>query len=172
MANSGNKKRLDDRDMNRDPLTDEPGAHPVGTGVGTALGGAAAGAAAGLAAGPIGAAAGAVIGGIAGGLAGKAIAENIDPTAEDTYWRSEYSNRPYYDPSLDYERYQPAYQFGWESRGRYADRSWDDVESDLEREWASRRDRNLPWEKASYAARDAWERISGQGSSSTSPKPR
>ena len=38
----------DYRDANRDPITNEPGAHPVGTGVGAALGGAAAGAAAGV----------------------------------------------------------------------------------------------------------------------------
>src|SRR3989344_2543988 len=32
----------DFNDANRDPLTNEPGSHPVGTGVGAALGGAAA----------------------------------------------------------------------------------------------------------------------------------
>lgn len=32
---------------NRDPLTNEPGAHPVGTGLGAAMGGAATGAAVG-----------------------------------------------------------------------------------------------------------------------------
>jgi len=42
-------------DLNLDPLTDEPGSHPVGTGVGAA-GGALAGAAMGAVAGPIGAA--------------------------------------------------------------------------------------------------------------------
>ena len=45
----------DYRDANRDPITDEPGAHPLGTGVGAALGGAAAGAAAGAFGGPVGA---------------------------------------------------------------------------------------------------------------------
>ena len=34
-----------DKNLNLDPITDAPGAHPVGTGVGAALGGAAAGAA-------------------------------------------------------------------------------------------------------------------------------
>lgn len=43
----------DYRDANRDPITDEPGAHPVGTGIGAALGGAAAGAAAGAFGGPV-----------------------------------------------------------------------------------------------------------------------
>src|SRR6478672_5156389 len=92
-----------DRDENPDPITGEHGAHPVGAGVGAALGGAAAGAAAGMAAGPVGTVAGAVIGGIAGGLAGKGVAEQIDPSVEEHYWRNEYANRDYYDPSVNYD---------------------------------------------------------------------
>ena len=46
--------------QNLDPITDAPGAHPVGTGVGT-TGGAIAGAALGSVVGPIGTIAGAVI---------------------------------------------------------------------------------------------------------------
>ena len=41
-------------EANRDPITDAPGAHPVGTGVGALLGGAAAGAGTGTVAGPVG----------------------------------------------------------------------------------------------------------------------
>ena len=44
----------DFNDANRDPLTNEPGAHPVGTGVGAMMAGAAAGAAAGALGGPVG----------------------------------------------------------------------------------------------------------------------
>src|SRR5882672_11845576 len=92
-----------DRDENRDPITGEHGAHPVGAGVGAAVGGAAAGAAAGMAAGPVGTVAGAILGGVVGGLAGKEIAEQIDPTVEEHYWRNEYGGRDYYDPTVGYE---------------------------------------------------------------------
>jgi uncharacterized protein (TIGR02271 family) len=68
------------RDANRDPITCEPGAHPVGTGVGSAAGGAA-GAAIGAMAGPVGAGVGAVAGAVAGGLAGKGAAEGANPTS-------------------------------------------------------------------------------------------
>ncbi|MGV3774739.1 MAG: DUF2382 domain-containing protein [Verrucomicrobiales bacterium] len=75
-------------DANRDPITGEPGSHPVGTGVGAAVGGAggaAAGAAAGAAlgtagAGPVGTAVGAVAGAIAGAAAGHGTAEGLNPT--------------------------------------------------------------------------------------------
>lgn len=148
------------RDTNPDPITGEPGSHPVSTGVGAAVTGAAAGAAGGAAAGPVGAVAGAVIGGVAGGYAGKAIGEQIDPTAEDAYWRENYRNRPYVDKGVEYDTYRPAYQYGWESRSQYQGRSFDEIEPELQKNWSSRHVK-LDWQKARPAARDAWERIGG-----------
>ena len=57
-----------DADRNPDPITNAPGAHPIGTGIGAA-GGAVTGAAAGSLAGPVGTAVGAVVGAVVGGLA-------------------------------------------------------------------------------------------------------
>ncbi len=149
------------QDANRDPLTGEAGSHPVGTGIGTALGAAAAGAAAGAVAGPIGTVAGAIIGGVAGGLAGKQVAEQIDPTVESAYWEKAYPSRPYYDREVAYDAYEPAYRYGWESRSRYADRDWHDVEDDLGRDWDGYRadQSNLSWDRARQATQDAWERV-------------
>lgn len=147
-------------DRNPDPITDEPGAHPVGVGLGAAAGGAAAGAVAGAVAGPVGAAVGAVVGGIAGGYAGKAAAEAIDPTVEDAYWRENYSTRPYYDSTASYDEYAPAYRYGWEARQRYPDRSFDEVETDLQSNWGGARAKSkLDWQKAKKATRDAWDRV-------------
>jgi hypothetical protein len=150
-------------DLNRDPITGTPGAHPVATGVGTAVGGAAAGLAAGAAAGPIGAAVGAVIGGVAGGLAGSAVGEEIDPTVEEAYWRDNYSNRPYYSDDLAYDDISPAYRHGWESRSRYANSNFDDVETSLKQSWEeTEHDSRVGWEKARLAARDAWDHASSR----------
>lgn len=67
-----------------DPITGEPGAHPVGVGVG-ALSAGAAGAAIGSFGGPIGVLIGAAIGAVAGGLAGKEVAAtNEAPVAAST----------------------------------------------------------------------------------------
>lgn len=148
-------------DANPDPITGEPGAHPIGTGVGAALGGATAGAAAGAVGGPIGAVVGAIAGGVGGGLAGKATAEAIDPTVEDTYWRETFSTRPYYEADYLYEDYGPAYRTGWEARSLYPDSSWQDVEEDIEGHWEKTRSNSkLHWESARHAARDAWDRAS------------
>jgi phage tail tape-measure protein len=91
------KKELADANPeNRDPITEEPGSHPVGTGLGSA-GGAAAGVAIGTAvAGPVGAVVGGAIGAVAGGAAGHAASEAVNPTVEGEFWSRNYKNRPYY----------------------------------------------------------------------------
>ncbi len=146
-------------DANRDPISGTPGAHPVGTGVGAA-GGAAAGAAIGAVGGPIGAAVGLVAGAVAGGLAGKGVAEKIDPTVEDGYWKSKYSTRTYADKNVSYDAYRPAYRTGYEGYTRYPGKKYDEVEADLQRDYEkSRGNSSLSWDKAKLATRDAWQRV-------------
>jgi len=146
-------------DANRDPITGAPGAHPVGAGAGAAAG-AATGAAVGSFGGPVGTAVGAVVGGVAGGLAGKGVAERVNPTVEDAYWRENYATRPYYQPGDTYEEYRPAYRYGWEARNKYGELNWDDVEEDMERNWEKNRGAsNMTWNRAKHAIRDAWHRV-------------
>ena len=141
-----------DRDMNRDPITKEPGSHPVGTGVGSA-GGAAAGAAIGAIGGPIGMLVGGAIGAIAGGAAGHAAGEMVDPTGEETYWRGRHK-------ADEWNEYGPAYKYGWESRSRIRDRQWDDrLENELKEGWDKVKGTStLAWDKARTATRQAWDR--------------
>jgi uncharacterized protein YcfJ len=144
-------------DANRDPITGEPGSHPVGTGIGAA-GGGATGAAIGTAvAGPIGTAIGAVVGAVAGGLAGKATAEAIDPTAEDAYWRENHKNESYFKGGRSYEDYQPAYRTGYMGFGKHGSR-FEDAETHLRSDYESSGSR-LPWDEARPAAQAAWHRV-------------
>ncbi len=101
---------------NPDPMRGEPGAHPVGVGVSPASDGAAGGAVSE----PAGTALGAVVGAATRGLAGKTIVKTLDPTVEDAYWSEQYSSRSYYDKSIPYSEYRPAYRYGWESRAKHA----------------------------------------------------
>ncbi|HET9643758.1 MAG TPA: hypothetical protein VFP68_10480 [Burkholderiaceae bacterium] len=146
---------------NRDPLTGAPGSHPVGTATGAVAGGLAAGAAAGSVAGPVGTAVGAAVGAVLGGLAGHGIAELVDPTAEDLYWRENYSTRPYIDSVATYDEYGPAYRYGVDAYTRNPRRAWNDVESDLAGGWnTARGSSSLTWDRARMATRDAWDRVS------------
>ncbi len=152
-----------DDHANRDPITGEPGAHPVGVGVGAAAGGMAAGAAAGtVAAGPIGTAVGAAIGAVVGGLGGKAVAERIDPTVESEYWRQNHASQTYDTEGRGYDAYEPAYRVGAENRSaKYANRSYDDVESNLRDDYeGARGESHVEWDRAKHAVRAAWDRVS------------
>src|SRR5436305_8796653 len=118
-------------DVNRDPITGEPGAHPVGTGVGAA-GGAVTGAAIGAAVGgPVGAVVGAAVGGVAGGLAGKGVAEAVVSASQTGY---------------SHEDYRPAYWYGWEAAQEHSGRNWVDIAGNLERGWDQAREGSkLSW---------------------------
>lgn len=129
---NGVERRAKKGEPNRDPITGAPGAPPVGTGLGA----------------------------VVGGLAGKGIAERIDPTAEEAYWSQNYTREPYYERGYTYEDYHPGYRTGWEGRARYEGNTFDEVERDLEFDYARNRGRSrLEWEKNRHAARAAWERF-------------
>jgi hypothetical protein len=149
-------------DANRDPLTGEPGSHPVATGVGAA-GAAAAGAAVGaVVGGPVGAVVGGAVGAMAGGAAGHAAGEAIDPTLESEYWKKNFRDRPYYQGDRTFDDYEPAYRYGWESatQSDYTGRRFDEVESDLERGWDKTKGTSRhAWQEVREATRDAWDRV-------------
>jgi hypothetical protein len=143
---------------NEDPITGEPGSHPMGTGLGAALGGALAGAVTGTLAGPIGTVVGTVAGGVAGAYAGRAIAENVDPTVETAYWRDAYEDRPYYSDDYSFDDYEPAYRSGWETYE--PDLNWRERESDAKSRWeAEGGATTMTWDQAKLAAEDAYGRI-------------
>jgi len=162
MGNETLTRKSVDAKANLDPISGAPGAHPIGTGVGAALGGAAAGAAAGTVVGPVGTVVGAAVGAIVGGLAGKGVAEAVDPTIEEAYWRENFTTRPY-ATGASFDDYGPAFMYGVDSFKRYPERDFDDVERDLGRDWnGSGSKSNLDWKDARVASRDAWDRLSSQ----------
>ncbi len=150
------------KDSNPDPITGAPGSHPVGTGVGATGAGVTGAAIGAVVGGPVGAVVGAAVGAIAGGLAGKGVAEAIDPTAEDAYWRTAHGNEPFADRDYTYDDYAPAYRAGYEgaARHRVVGSTFESAEgalaADYERTKGASR---LGWTKAKVATRAAWDRI-------------
>ena len=152
------KSNVPGADTNPDPITGEPGAHPIGTGVGAASAGAA-GAAIGAVGGPAGILAGTVVGAVAGGLAGKGVAESLDPTNEEGYWQANHATGLFGNHG-SYERYSPAYRTGYEGFNRHgADKNYYDVEDDLKSTYEkSREGIGVSWDTAKHAVREAYER--------------
>lgn len=158
------RRKRANADANPDPITGEPGSHPVGVAGGGVAGGAAGAAIGGALGGPIGGVVGAAIGAVAGGLAGKGVAEVVDPTVEDAYWRDNYKARPYYKEGTKYESYAPAYRYGWEkaTHPAYRGRKFDEVEPELEREWPSYQTTGTAWRDTRDATKDAFDRVSAR----------
>jgi len=149
-----------EEDLNRDPLTGTPGAHPLGTGAGAASGGVA-GAAVGIAVGgPVGGVIGAAVGAVAGGLAGKSAAEAVNPTAEEIFWRETYVREPYYVKGRTYEYYAPGFRAGWEGRVRHDGRTFLEAEPALMAEYSRTKSELDPtWQDVRPAAHAAWNRV-------------
>jgi hypothetical protein len=147
-----------DREVKKDAAGVAGGAFAGGA-LGTAAGGALAGAAAGGLGGPAGAAIGAAVGAVAGALSGKAIANRINPKAEDEHWRANYSSQAYVPSDSKYDDFAPAYKLGYERYPDYNGQSFDQAEPDLRRDWDTRRgDSRLSWDEAKHATRDAYNR--------------
>ena len=148
-----------EEDLNRDPFTGTPGAHPLGAGAGAVFGGLF-GAALGTAAGPIGAVIGAAAGAVMGGLVGKSTAEAFNPTAEELFWKETYIREPYYVQGRGFEYYAPGFRAGWQGRVRRDGRSFDQAEAELLAEYVlSKSELDPDWEEVRPAARAAWDRV-------------
>ena len=160
-----NQQQKNDKTRNPDPITGAPGSHPVGTGLGAAIGGAATGAAVGTVAGPVGTIAGAAVGAIVGGLAGKGIAEKIDPTREDAYWRESHG-RQAYAKNRPYDDFAPAYRVGYEGYNQYGldGKTFEQSEADLRRNYEKNQNK-LAWSEARPASYAAWSKFDDKMSS-------
>ncbi|MFN2507200.1 MAG: hypothetical protein ABR589_00310 [Chthoniobacterales bacterium] len=157
-----NESNTDNANKNPDPVTGEPGSHPIGAAVGAAGGGLTGAAIGAVVGGPAGAAIGAVVGGIAGAYSGKGVAETMNPTVEEQYWRENHPTQPWASPESTYEHYAPAYRTGYEGVRKYAGKSYEQIEGDLARDY-EKHDANpaIPWDRARPAVRAAWDRVSG-----------
>jgi hypothetical protein len=84
----------------------------------------------------------------------------FDTNAEETYWRQNYTTRPYVTEGTSFTEYKPAYRYGADAHTRYPGRSFDEAESELGNDWDRfKGTSSLTWDQAKHAARDAWQRV-------------
>jgi hypothetical protein len=99
---------------------------------------------------------------------------------EDNYWHENFTSRPYAIGPDYYERFRPAYRYGFESARHGMGRRWDEAEPDLRAGWQRyehRGEASSVWEDIKDAVRDAWDRVAGQrgsagGQGTTEPRVR
>ena len=112
-------------------------------------------------AGIVGTAAG-LAAGTAEALVGKARSEprTAEPANEELYWREHFAAEPYVEAAYQFEDYLPAWRTGWEGRGKYPGRNFDDVLRDLEGDFYWNRGQSrLTWQQAMPAVRAGWEHV-------------
>jgi hypothetical protein len=146
---------MDNRELNdstdgrleraKDSALGEHDSHPsTADEIGEAAGGIS-GVLAGAAIGSVGGPVGTLIGGIAGALGGwwtgRAISEAAEKLTEDDdmYYRTHYERSPNRLADRSYEDVRPAYHLGHVAAHNpgYADKSWPEVQSDIQRAWSA-----------------------------------
>ncbi|MBA3760733.1 MAG: hypothetical protein H0X07_09365 [Gemmatimonadales bacterium] len=83
---------------------------------------------------------------------------------EDNYWFENFSSRPYAIGPDFYDRFRPAYRYGFESAQHHVGRGWDEAEGDLRQGWdryEHRQENTSAWDEIKDAVRDAWDRVTG-----------
>ena len=92
-------------------------------------------------------------------VAGQSATAVVNSESEATYWSENYGKRAYVEPARPYGDYQPAYQYGWESRARMGNKPFREVETELGGAWEQVKGASkLAWTQARSAVSDAWHR--------------
>jgi hypothetical protein len=81
---------------------------------------------------------------------------------EDNYWFENFTSRPYALGPDYYDRFRPAYRYGFESAHHHMGRGWEEAEPDLQKGWQSYAHRGAQpplWEEVKDAVRDAWNKV-------------
>ena len=82
--------------------------------------------------------------------------------SDDDYYRNHFTSN-YGSTGDSYDDYAPAYSYGSEMarNGKYSGRQWDDVETDLSSDWATRAGNKAgsTWAKMKAAVKHGWDRM-------------
>ncbi|MBO9716582.1 MAG: hypothetical protein J7507_07185 [Pseudoxanthomonas sp.] len=92
-------------------------------------------------------------------IPGRAPVEPAEPFTDAGYWNEQFSREPYFLEGDSYDDYDAAYRVGHGARQRHPQGDFTGLESELQREWESRKGPSrLDWSRARQAVIRAWER--------------
>lgn len=103
-------------------------------------------------------------------LGGQSARSTARPSDFNDDFRSHFTSR-YGSRGDAYETYEPAYRYGYDmaSDPRYRGQDFNQVESDLQSDYA-RRYPNSTWEKIKDSVRYGWDKVTGRSSSASSSR--
>ena len=91
---------------------------------------------------------------------------------ENTYWKDNYAQRPYYDSAKPYAAYQPAYRYGFELHAKHPGKAYSDLDkAELNNGWMQAKGSStLNWRDAEAATRDAYNHLYNDNNTPNSGK--
>jgi hypothetical protein len=96
------------------------------------------------------------------------VAEFVNPTDYEDYWRNHFYGTLYYVSGCVWKDYRPAYRLGYDAYFSNHGRKFDEVESEITRGWeAIKDDSHLAWSQAKHAVRDGWQFVESAVSGSS-----
>ena len=81
--------------------------------------------------GAVAAAIGAAVGAFGGSYGGRELAEAVNPSTEEHYWRSHFATRPYVHPGDRFDDFREAYAFGALTRREHPTVTFNEAEASL-----------------------------------------
>ena len=94
----------------------------------------------------------------------EAFSDNLsgDWNRDRNWWQNNFRTRSYVTDDREFDNYEPAYRFGYESANRYRGQNWTDIEPDLRNDWDKYEAHgNSTWDNVKDSVRDAWDRVTG-----------
>ena len=86
------------------------------------------------------------------------VAEFVNPTDYEDYWRNHFYGTLYYVSGCVWKDYRPAYRLGFDAYFSNHGRKFDEVETEIARSWQVVKDEShLAWSQARHAVRDGWQ---------------
>jgi hypothetical protein len=81
----------------------------------------------------------------------------IGPDDYGRHFEGRFRDAHYFRAGSEWEDYEPAYRYGYDTFEQYGGQDFDDVEAELAQGWnTTRRASRLGWGEAREAVRDAW----------------
>jgi hypothetical protein len=93
------------------------------------------------------------------------VAEAVNPTVEEQYWRENHASQSYATQEYGYEHFAPAYRVGYEAVAKYPGKDFDEIDDELALDYQKYQPGDaLPWDQVRPATRAAWTKVSGVSS--------
>jgi hypothetical protein len=81
----------------------------------------------------------------------------LDPSDYNRHFQDNFRSSGFFRSGSEWQDYEPAYQYGYDSFDRHRGRRFDEVEAELAQAWnTTRRGSKLGWEEAREAVREGW----------------